>query len=743
MTIMYRDYDGAWSMPALALTSATNNSHWVGAIAIRPTTGYGLNAPTLLLGPANDFGTANTAHQPPGTPNASTTPPCLMIAAHTFNDNVTSSTFTWTQASATINNVTERCDGGTATGNDVSGKIHTADKTISAGNGNLFTLNLTLSASSQGTTSIVQQTESLLPSPPASTLTDDFTTLNTSTNWNVGGTVTPTVSSGRLNLTYNGNGIGTQAGSIETKAAYDLTNSAMSIRLVDAGTQSPSENRSAQIYVRNPDWTRWLTTFVSNGSISFRYWNGSTNSDTSITYNPATHRYLRIRESGGTVYWDTSPDGLNWTNQRSLATPFDVSSVYMLVVADVWGTGTGGEVTKWDNFNCCPLVETLTDDFTTLDTATKWSVWGATPTISGGRLALDAISAYEGIFSQRTYDVTGSSASIRVAQPPNTGTGQTSVGLLLRPVVYSNSNEATIVVGYATGGGSGAHQLLMNERVGGVQNLTSITYDSTAHRYLRIREASGTTYWETSPDGVTWTSRKSKTTGFDMSNMYVTLLAGNDNSDPSPGTALIDDFNCCPLSETLTDDFASNTQWTLSSGTTISGGTLNIPADSAYSGNAYSVNRFDFTGSSLSAEITAVTGGTNPITWGPRLRLNPASNQNEIGAILSGGAIFLNRVIGGTFADSGTYPAYNATNHKWIRIRESGGTVYLDVSATGASGSWTQIDSLSSSTLDLTSVVPIFFAGTDAGTGTTMVVDNVNLAPTVTTPTNLFFPFFS
>ena len=40
-----------------------------------------------------------------------------------------------------------------------------------------------------------------------------------------------------------------------------------------------------------------------------------------ITYNGTTHAFLRLREDGTNVYWDTSPDGSTWTNRRTLATP--------------------------------------------------------------------------------------------------------------------------------------------------------------------------------------------------------------------------------------------------------------------------------------------------------------------------------------------------------------------------------------------------------------------------------------
>src|SRR4051812_43913828 len=92
--------------------------------------------------------------------------------------------------------------------------------------------------------------------------------------------------------------------------------------------------------------------------------------------------------------------------------------------------------------------ETLTDDFTTLDTTTKWQTWAATPTIDTGRLSLDAVSGYEGIYTRAVYDLTSSSVSIRVVQPPNIGNLQTSVLMQLRLAPFSGANRASFIIGY-------------------------------------------------------------------------------------------------------------------------------------------------------------------------------------------------------------------------------------------------------------------------------------------------------
>lgn len=52
------------------------------------------------------------------------------------------------------------------------------------------------------------------------------------------------------------------------------------------------------------------------GKLEFS-WNGG--SLTQITYDATNHLWWRIRESGGTVYADTAPDGSTWTNRYSVS----------------------------------------------------------------------------------------------------------------------------------------------------------------------------------------------------------------------------------------------------------------------------------------------------------------------------------------------------------------------------------------------------------------------------------------
>jgi hypothetical protein len=112
----------------------------------------------------------------------------------------------------------------------------------------------------------------------------------------------------------------------------------------------------------------------------------------SITYSAATHAFLRLREDGTNVYWDTSPDGTTWTNRRTLATPAWVSADIDQCAIDLSAhrdAGTSDEATY-------DLANTLSD--------------GAVYTGSGTGTAQTSTTA----------------AGIRIAVATATGTAQTA-----------------------------------------------------------------------------------------------------------------------------------------------------------------------------------------------------------------------------------------------------------------------------------------------------------------------------
>jgi hypothetical protein len=73
-------------------------------------------------------------------------------------------------------------------------------------------------------------------------------------------------------------------------------------------------------------------------------------------YVPHQHRWLRIREDAGTVYWDTSLDGFGWANMTSwpVTSGIDLTQLHVLlgalVVSDL-ETFYVSPIALWDNLN--------------------------------------------------------------------------------------------------------------------------------------------------------------------------------------------------------------------------------------------------------------------------------------------------------------------------------------------------------------------------------------------------------
>ena len=117
----------------------------------------------------------------------------------------------------------------------------------------------------------------------------------------------------------------------------------------------------------------------------FSQFNGSSNT-AGITAPGSVGKWVRVSLNAGTVYWDTSPDGITWTNRGSQT-------------AGGWPTpvfGTG-------------FVQFYTDSFT-VNTKTAWDNFNVLPITAGSDLALTASPSTDtgrGQFLSAQLDATG------------------------------------------------------------------------------------------------------------------------------------------------------------------------------------------------------------------------------------------------------------------------------------------------------------------------------------------------
>jgi hypothetical protein len=135
-----------------------------------------------------------------------------------------------------------------------------------------------------------------------------------------------------------------QGGLVSTNT-YDLTDSYGLIEIKQVDTNIYSE-----IAIANPTVTDAYEFVVSDGTLSV-YFNGD--SIYSDTYSPTNHRWLKVSEDSGTVYFSTSANGTSWTVFTSDGSQLDISNIIVLLASIAKSNNTTTVI--FDNFNNPPV----------------------------------------------------------------------------------------------------------------------------------------------------------------------------------------------------------------------------------------------------------------------------------------------------------------------------------------------------------------------------------------------------
>lgn len=195
---------------------------------------------------------------------------------------------------------------------------------------------------------------------------DDFTSGSFAAHW-TGGYGTSSVSGGRAAISGGGD-----YAAKSTSTGHSLVGAEM-LAEVDCNGST-----SGQTYFQFRPDTGASLGIGRNGSNLVAY---SDLGDTTIgTYNQTNHRWLRMREAGGTVYWEYSADGSSFTTGHSAATSgYTLTSGYVEI-------GAGNAVTYYDNLNNPPATGTTVTPAAVVGTGTV-----PAPTASSSRTATTTV----------------------------------------------------------------------------------------------------------------------------------------------------------------------------------------------------------------------------------------------------------------------------------------------------------------------------------------------------------------
>ncbi len=188
-------------------------------------------------------------------------------------------------------------------------------------------------------------------------------------------------------------------------------------------------------------------------------------------------------------------------------------------------TSTSGTAGESDDFN---------DN--SIDGA-KWTGAFGTVTETGGQMVFTCASnstAYSGIDGASNFDLTGKEYSVELVSAGN----QTIASLEVGPIQLLK--DSTNGLSFYINGGN----IQALRKVAGVNAFGgSMTYNSTTHKYLRIREASGRIYWEYSSDRKTWTQLYAFTSQFAVTALHSENYAGKFAVDVNATSMILDNVN--------------------------------------------------------------------------------------------------------------------------------------------------------------------------------------------------------
>lgn len=374
--------------------------------------------------------------------------------------------------------------------------------------GGTTTVNATLGASFASAIIGVEVKEATVtPGPILATLFDDFPSTLDTAKWNVtqGTAVTE---SGQLKMTST-----TSYTLVDSDITYDCTDAYIFWK---ASPPTPYSSTYDTGIAFMADANNYVEMYMgASTTVHCRVVTAGTPSDSTFAYVNATMLWFRMRHSGTTIYYDTSPDGVTWTQQTTRTCTWAVTNCTIQIFA---GRGAGSDgFAYFDNFNVGPLIGIVTDTFpTTLDA--QWTVQQGTAVTDTGRLKLTANTGYSRVQRHGLYDLRSGGVYAKV--DPATPTGSFATGLFLFLASDSSGNYAEMYIGDTS-------QTVMRIHNDGVQDITTIAYSSTNHAWLRMLNSGSDLLFQTAPDpGTVWTTRETFAIDWPITGVVLELFAG-------------------------------------------------------------------------------------------------------------------------------------------------------------------------------------------------------------------------
>jgi len=267
----------------------------------------------------------------------------------------------------------------------------------------------------------------------------------------------------------------------------------------------------------------------------------------SMPYDPIAHRWWQIREDAGTVYFETSPDGVTFTPFATTPTPPYAQYPVIELYAGTYSPQAAPGEAHFDNLNGggAPLeswckASSFSDDFSDSSYVQKWGrsymLGACTLAENGGQAVISLTTAggdYCAFITSADFDFTGDAAYTHVTATPD-----------------PNALNSYSYFQVDLGNGTYFEILQQLTDLVCVESINTVTqqdcrvpHDPAAQAYWRIHQTGGGIAWEVSPDATTWTPLFTKSFALDFTDVSVLLGAGVDSNTTPPGGASFDTYN--------------------------------------------------------------------------------------------------------------------------------------------------------------------------------------------------------
>ncbi|MER5892274.1 LamG-like jellyroll fold domain-containing protein [Streptomyces sp. NPDC001876] len=137
----------------------------------------------------------------------------------------------------------------------------------------------------------------------------------------------------------------------QTARQWTLTGSKITAKLAQVPAVNGSSAASASMWINSTTsgtrigWSYSPVTGLLRAASEVAFSDGAA---TTVTYSAIDHAWLRIRETSGSVVWETSGDGWAWTVRRTLATPAWIGAQTQAVDFSATRTGGVADFVEWD-----------------------------------------------------------------------------------------------------------------------------------------------------------------------------------------------------------------------------------------------------------------------------------------------------------------------------------------------------------------------------------------------------------